>query len=167
MPAPLAVAPGILAMVRAFGVLGRTLPRLAPARVRRRMPGAGPRRQVPEVEPGRQMPEVGPRREMPEARPGRQMTEEGPRRRVPELPDRSRVAGAEHGLRAQLPRAPMVVPYDLGRGVDEDPDPKGWRRPQVAAIVVTCSGRPGEDADAAEGSQEQERLVHYRCLLCG
>jgi hypothetical protein len=176
IPPPFAVAPGVLApgrapiviaMLRALGEMGQMLPRLAPARVRRRMPEAGSRRQVPEVEPGRQMPEVGPRREMPEVRPGRQMPEVGPRRRVPELPDRSRVAGAEHGLRAQLPRAPMVVPYDLRRGVDEDPDPEGWRRPQVAAIVVTCSGRPGEDADAAEGSQEQERLVHYRCLLCG
>jgi hypothetical protein len=178
IPPPFAVAPGVLApgrapiviaMLRALGEMGQMLPRLAPARVRRPMPEAGPGRQLPEVEPGRQLSEVGPRREMPELRPGRQMPEEGPRRRMPELPDRPRIAEAEHGLRAQLPRAPMVVPDDLGRGVDEDPDPEGWRRPEVAATEVVGGGRPDQrrDAEAAEGRQEQERLVHYRCLLCG
>jgi hypothetical protein len=97
------------------------------------------------------------------------MPEERPRQRMPELPDRSRIAEAEHGLRAQLPCAPMVVPYDLGRGVDQDPDADGWRRPDMAAAEIVCSGRPDQrrDAEAAEGRQEQERLVHCRCLVCG
>jgi hypothetical protein len=174
IPPPFAVAPGVLApgrapvmipVARALGTMGQTLPRLAPARVRRLMPEAGPGRQMPEMKPGRQMPEAGARREVPEVRSGRQMPEEGPRRRVPELPDRPWIAEAEHGLRAQLPRAPMMMPDDLGRGVDEDPD--GWRRPQVAGTVVACGGRPGKDPEAAEARQEQAHLVHCRCLLDG